>query len=98
MATPHLHLQPVDAPGLRSASRLLEAERQEKVYPILLKEIVSLGYPRAFVATVDLENREIFPSVSLNCSRNYLHRFRTSLDAFDGGLAGIVQSQKAAVV
>jgi signal transduction histidine kinase len=106
MATPHLQLQPTEsikrgspkASGISVALRLLEAERWEKVYPILLKEIIGLGYQRAFVAAVDFETREIIPSVSLNCSRNYLDRFRTSLDVFDGGLADIVQSQKPAVV
>ncbi len=106
MATPYLQLQSAESirraslktSGISAALHLLEAERCENVYPVLLKEIIGLGYQRAFVAAVDFQTREIVPSISLNFTRNDLARFRTSLDVFDGGLAGVVQSQKAAVV
>src|SRR5437762_2478458 len=109
MATPHLRLQPAD-PARRNdgsfgrgargpaALRLLEAERSEEVYPILLEEIVGLGYERAFVAAVDFESGEVLPSASLNCSRSYLERFRGSLYAAGNSLIDILQSQHAGVV
>ena len=109
MATPQLRLQPADAVrrsdrgfgrGFRgpAALRLLEAERSEEVYPILLEEIVGLGYERAFVAAVDFESGEVLPSASLNCSRSYLERFRGSLYAAGNSLIDILQSQHAGVV
>jgi signal transduction histidine kinase len=109
MATPQLRLQPADAArrsdrgfgrGFRgpAALRLLEAERSEEVYPILLEEIVGLGYERAFVAAVDFETGEVLPSASLNCSRSYLERFRGSIYAAGNPLIDILQSQRPGVV
>lgn len=109
MATPQLRLQPSDGArrsdrgfgrGFRgpAALRLLEAERSEEVYPILLEEIVGLGYERAFVAAVDFETGEVLPSASLNCSRSYLERFRGSIYAAGNPLIDILHSQRAGVV
>jgi signal transduction histidine kinase len=109
MATPHLRLQPA-GPARRNdrsfgrgargpaALRLLEAERSEEVYPILLEEIVGLGYDRAFVAAVDFETGEILPSASLNCSRSYLERFRSSLYAAGNSIIDTLQAQRPSVV
>ena len=109
MATPHLRLQPAD-PARRNdgsfgrgargpaALRLLEAERSEEVYPILLEEIVGLGYDRAFVAAVDFETGEMLPSASLNCSRSYLERFRSSLYAAGNPIIDTLQAQRPSVV
>ena len=33
----------------RSALRLLGAERSEEIFPVLVEEIVALGYPRALI-------------------------------------------------
>ena len=37
--------------------RLLQAERSEEIYPLLIEEIVKLGYPRASVLTADFDGR-----------------------------------------
>src|SRR6185437_7600887 len=109
MASPELRLQ---KPGLEPAKkrprasaqrppaalRLLQAERSEEVYPILLEEIVALGFERAFVVAVDFESGEVLPSASLNCSRNYLDRFRTSLFAAENAVVDVLHSQRASVV
>ncbi len=64
----------------REASlRLLAAERSEEVFPILLEEIVRLGFPRALILEVDFDSGEIKPTASLNCEKHTLQRFRTSL-------------------
>jgi signal transduction histidine kinase len=109
MATPHLRLEPA-GPARRNdgnfgrgargpaALRLLEAERSEEVYPILLEEIVGLGYDRAFVAAVDFETGEMLPSASLNCSRSYLERFRSSLYAAGNSIIDTLQAQRPSVV
>ncbi len=64
-----------------STLRLLGAERSEEIYPVLLEEIVSLGFRRALIAMVDFESGELVPVASLNCSHKYQQRFHTSLYA-----------------
>ena len=67
----------------RAAMRLLSAERSEEIFPVLLEEIVSLGFPRAFAYEVDLESGEIAPTAALNCSKAFLKSCSTSLWAGD---------------
>src|SRR5881227_3879874 len=55
--------------------RLLLAERSEEVLPILLDEIVRMGYPRAFVASSNFESGQISVSAEVNCPTNYTKRF-----------------------
>jgi len=62
-----------------AALRLIAAERPEEIFPILLEEIVHLGFPRAAVLEVDFDTGEIKPAASLNCSPEFLEKFRTSL-------------------
>ncbi len=76
----------------RSALRLLGAERTEEIFPVLLEEIVALGYPRAFIARVDFETSEISPVASLNCSKALLQRFQTSLYAMESPLVRVLHS------
>jgi nitrogen-specific signal transduction histidine kinase len=78
--------------------RLLEAERSEEIFPILLEEIVELGFARAFVLAVDYETGEITPVASLHCGRSYVERFRTSLYATDVPWVGLLTSQQPAVL
>ena len=42
-----------------AALRLIAAERPEEILPILLEEIVHLGFPRAAVLDVDFDTGEI---------------------------------------
>ena len=67
----------------RAAMRLLSAERSEEIFPVLLEEIVSLGFPRAFAYEVDLESGEVAPTAALNCSKSFLKGCATSLWAGD---------------
>src|SRR6266536_2414485 len=62
-----------------AALRLIAAERPEEILPILLEEIVHLGFPRAAVLEVDFDTGEIKPTASLNCDSAFLQKFRTSL-------------------
>src|SRR2546423_12462627 len=107
MATPELRLQKPEPAKRRlrlpsrrapAALRLLQAERSEEVYPILLEEIVSLGFERTFIVAVDFETGEVLPSASLNCSKTYLERFRSSLFAADNPVVDVLHSQRASVV
>jgi signal transduction histidine kinase len=106
MATPELRLlKPTPAKRARNgarrapaALRLLQAERSEEVYPILLEEIVALGFERTFIVAVDFETGEVLPSASLNCSKNYLERFRSSLFAAENPVVDVLHSQHPSVV
>ena len=69
--------------GRRSALRLLGVERSEEIYPVLLEEIVALGHPRALISKVDFDTSQLSPVASLNCSKAFLQRFRTSLFAME---------------
>lgn len=107
MATPELRLQKpepvkrrlrVSSRGAPAALRLLQAERSEEVYPILLEEIIGLGFQRTFIVAVDFETGEVLPSASLNCSKNYLDRFRSSLFAAENPVVDVLHSQRPSVV
>jgi len=107
MATPELRLVKPEPAKRRSriqarrspaALRLLQAERSEEVYPILLEEIVALGFERTFIVAVDFETGEILPSASLNCSKNYLERFRSSLFASENPVVDVLHTQRPSVV
>src|SRR5438132_906781 len=58
---------------------LRAAERPEEVLPILLEELVGLGFPRALVLEVDLETGEVEPNASLNCDKAFLKKFSDAL-------------------
>src|SRR5688572_25222734 len=93
MATPQMRVQPIDRPGrreerltpvrARASLRLLTATRSEEILPILLEEILALGYPRALAAVANLERAQLQPEVALNCNRQFLQHFRASLYAAD---------------
>jgi signal transduction histidine kinase len=77
-----------------AALRLLSAERPEEILPILLEEIVFLGFPRAFVLDVDFETGEVQPSASLNCDKTFLKRFETSYWASESPAVTVLQNLK----
>jgi len=62
-----------------AALRLIAAERPEEIFPILLEEIVFLGFPRAAVLEVDFDSGEIKTAASSistpRRSRVSRHRF-----------------------
>ncbi|MBV9608276.1 MAG: PAS domain-containing protein, partial [Acidobacteria bacterium] len=78
--------------------RLLAAERSVEIYPVLLEEIVALGFPRALALGVDFETGEIATSAALNCSRKYQQQFRTSLYAAENPIVGVLHSGEPAVL
>ena len=87
MASPQMRVRS-EAPyrsgkNRRSALRLLGVERSEEIYPVLLEEIVALGHPRALISKVDFDTSQLAPVASLNCSKTFLQRFRTSLFAME---------------
>jgi signal transduction histidine kinase len=103
MASPLLRPRPEEIIDQRSSNesaalRLLSAERPEEILPILLEEIVFLGFPRAFVLDVDFESGEVRPSASLNCDKNFLQRFQTSLWASENPIVSALQNLKPVLI
>ena len=84
MASPALKRRRENVGDQRSSSesaalRLIAAERPEEILPILLEEVVHLGFPRAAAVEVDFDSGEIRPAASLNCDVKFLEKLRTSL-------------------
>ena len=78
--------------------RLLLAERSEEVLPILLDEIVRMGYPRAFVASSNFESGQISVTAEVNCPPKYIKRFSTFLWSGDDPLVGVLHKGEHAVL
>ena len=76
----------------RAAARLLATERSEEIFPVLLEEIVRLGYHRVLVARVDFETSVVMPFASLNCSKEYQQKFKTSLYAMENPVVRALHS------
>jgi signal transduction histidine kinase len=85
-------------PRRHAALRLLAAERSEEIYPVLLEEIVALGFPRAMLELVDFECGDLAPAASINCSKKYQQRFRTTLWAAENPIVRVLQSGTPAVL
>ncbi|HEU5334313.1 MAG TPA: PAS domain-containing protein, partial [Terriglobales bacterium] len=107
MATPFLRKQLPD-PGnfierrksIRdsTALRLLAAERSEEIFPILLEEIIALGFPRALALSVDFESGAIRPVAALRYQQVQLQKFQSSLWASENPLISVLHSLKPAIV
>lgn len=76
----------------RAAMRLLSAERSEEVFPVMLEEIVALGFPRAMVLAVDFETSELRPTAALNCANTLLKSATTSLWAADNPIVAALHA------
>jgi len=77
-----------------AALRLIAAERPEEIFPILLEEIVFLGFPRAAVLDVDFDTGEIKPAASLNFDPAFLKDAQTSLWASENPLVSALLNLK----
>ena len=82
----------------RAAFRLLTAERSDEIFPILLEEIVSVGCPRAMVATLDFDTGEVKVVAALNCSRSFQQRFNTGLWQGENPIVAVLNAMKPAVL
>ena len=81
-----------------AAFRLLQAERTDEIFPILLEEIIKLGFPRALVLTANLETGEVSPVAAIKCSEQFIKKFRSSLYAADNSIITIFHTLKPAVL
>jgi signal transduction histidine kinase len=108
MASPQMRAQPLQVvpplerrsslAGGRAVFRLIAAERSDEIFPILVEEIVGLGFPRALVTSVDLESGEIKPVAALNCPKSYQQRFITALWQGENPLVGVLRAMQPAVL
>src|SRR5712691_8276569 len=103
MATPQLRPKSKvfvsrDSVSESAALRLLSAERPEEIFPILLEEIVKLGFSRAMILEVDFETGEVKPTASLNCDNSFLTKFRTSLWASENPIVSALQNPNPAIL
>jgi signal transduction histidine kinase len=81
-----------------AALRIAAAERPEELVPILIEEIVHLGFVRALALELDFDTGQIKPSVSLNCAPEDLRQFETSLWASEDPFVGTLLSLKPTLV
>src|SRR5690348_18419834 len=77
-----------------TALRLLSAERSEEIFPILLEEIIALGFPRALVLGVDFESGAVRPVAALKYQPNQLQRFHSQLWAGENPLVAALHALK----
>jgi signal transduction histidine kinase len=98
MAAPQVRMRTEPGERRASALRLLGAERSEEIFPVLLEEIVGLGFPRALVARVSFESSEIIPVNALNFSKAQAQRFQTSLYAMENPLVRVLHSLEPELV
>src|SRR5260370_13833804 len=81
----------------RAALRLLAAERSEEIFPVLLEEIIALGFSRALVAEADFEAGELGTAASLNFPKTFQERFKLSLWADSPIIETLHRAQSAVV-
>src|SRR5579864_1665992 len=82
----------------RAAFRLLSAERSDEIFPILVEEIVTMGFPRTMVSELDFDSGEVKPVASLRCNKSFLERFSTTLWQGESPILGVLNAMKPAVL
>src|SRR6476619_856013 len=99
MATAEIPFQPGRTNGRRTAQprrpavlRLLQAERSEEIFPLLLEEIIALGNPRALVVDVNLDSGEVMPAAALKWPRPQMEKFTSALWMQAHPLTNVLQS------
>src|SRR5215472_9238719 len=104
MATAEVRFQPVRINARRStqrrpaALRLLEAERSEEIFPLLLEEIIALGFPRALAVDVNFDTGDITPAAALKWPRQQLEKFSTALWMSEHPLVSVLHTARPAVL
>ncbi|HSB74194.1 MAG TPA: hypothetical protein VLC12_01015, partial [Terriglobales bacterium] len=81
-----------------TALRLLSAERSEEIFPILLEEIIALGFSRALVLGVDFESGAVRPVAALRYQPSQLQRFHSSLWVAENPFISTLHSLKPAIL
>src|SRR5579859_6223252 len=105
MATAEIRLQPERVNGRRAAQprrpavlRLLQAERSEEIFPLLLEEIIALGNPRALVVDVNFDSGEVTPAAALKWPRQQMEKFTTALWMSEHPLISVIHTARPQVL
>src|ERR1700686_712414 len=101
MATAEIRFHPTRMNGRRTTQprrpavlRLLQAERSEEIFPLLLEEIVALGNPRALVVDVNLDSGEVTPAAALKWPRAQMEKFTSALWMQEHPLTGVLHAAR----
>ena len=86
------------SPRRPAVLRLLEAERSEEIFPLLLEEIIALGYPRALAVDVNFDTGEVNPAAALKWPRQNIQNFSTALWMSDHQLVSVLHTARPAVL
>ncbi len=105
MATAEIRLEPERVNGRRAAQprrpavlRLLQAERSEEIFPLLLEEIIALGNPRALVVDVNFDTGEVTPAAALKWPRQQMEKFATALWMSEHPLISVIHTARPQVL
>lgn len=105
VATAEMRFRPERVKGRRGGPqrrpavlRLLQAERSEEIFPLLLEEIIALGYERAMVLDVNFDNGDVTPAAALRWPRQQIEKFSTALWMTEHPLTGVLNNLRPAVL
>ena len=105
MATAEIRFNSARMNGRRTAQprrpavlRLLQAERSEEIFPLLLEEIIALGYSRALVMDVNLDTGEVTPAAAMKWPQAQLEKFSSALWMQDHPLVGVLHAARPEVL
>jgi len=104
MATAEVRFQPERINARRATQRrpavlrLLEAERSEEIFPLLLEEIIALGFARALAVDVNFDTGDITPAAALKWPRQQLEKFSTALWMSEHPLVSVLHTARPAVL
>ncbi len=105
MATAEVRIEPERVNGRRVSTqrrpavlRLLEAERSEEIFPLLLEEIIALGYARALAVDVNFDSGDVTPAAAIKWPRQQLDKFSTALWMSEHPVVGVLNTTRPAVL
>jgi signal transduction histidine kinase len=105
MATAEIRFNSARMNGRRTAQprrpavlRLLQAERSEEIFPLLLEEIIALGYPRALVMDVNLDSGEVTPAAAMKWPQAQMDKFTSALWMQDNALVAVLHAARPEVL
>src|SRR5260370_18901984 len=98
-----MHVQPqrgrrATQPGSEAVLRLLHAERSHDVLPLLLEEVLALGYPRAALLGVNFDSGNVALTAALHWARQQMARFTTALWVAEHPVISILNANRPAVL
>jgi signal transduction histidine kinase len=96
--SPRMNGRRASQPRRPAVLRLLQAERSEEIFPLLLEEIIALGYPRALVMDVNLDSGEVTPAAAMKWPQTQMDKFTSALWMQDNALVGVLHAARPEVL